>query len=259
MDLGISGRTAIVCASSRGLGYASARALAQEGVNVVINGRDPERLEAAMAELRPVATGSLTAVVADVTTQDGRAALLKACPDPDILINNNAGPAPANFLDIGDERWQQALDANMLAPLMLLRAVLPSMMARKFGRVVNITSAMVTTPRPHMVLSAGSRAGLTAVLKGISLDVAQHNVTINNLLPERLDTDRQDYMARQAMTRDNIDYEEARRRQRQSIAAKRLGRPEEFGCTCAFLCSVHAGFISGQNFHLDGGTYPALI
>lgn len=259
MDLGISGRTAIVCASSRGLGFASARALAQEGVNIVINGRDAGRLDAAREALLPEAKGSIRAVVGDVTTAQGRAALLDACPDPDILINNNAGPAPGNFLDLDEERWSSVLAANMLAPMMLLKAVLPAMKERRFGRVINITSAMVTTPRPHMVLSSGSRAGLTAALKGLSLDVAKFNVTINNMLPERLDTDRQEYMARQAMIRENIDYDEARRRQRESIAAKRLGRPEEFGATCAFLCSAHAGFISGQNFHLDGGSYPALI
>ncbi|WP_323039963.1 SDR family oxidoreductase [Gemmobacter sp.] len=259
MDLGIAGRTAIVCASSRGLGFASARALAAEGVHVIINGRDRDRLEAAARALATDAKGRITPVVGDVTSAEGRAALLDACPDPDILINNNAGPAPGNFLEVEEKRWHDVLEANMLAPLMLLRAVLPAMKARNFGRVVNITSAMVTTPRPHMVLSAGSRAGLTAVLKGISLDVARYNVTINNMLPERLDTDRQEYMARQAMIRENIDYDEARLRQRESIAAKRLGRPEEFGNTCAFLCSAHAGFISGQNFHLDGGTYPALI
>ena len=147
----------------------------------------------------------------------------------------------------------------MVSPLLLAQRVIPGMVARKFGRIINITSAMVTTPRPHMSLSSGSRAGLTAVMKGLSLDLAKHNVTINNLLPERIDTDRQHQMAQDMMKRFSITYEEARRRQVDSIAAKRLGRPEEFGATCAFLCSAHAGFMSGQNIHLDGGSYPSLV
>ena len=147
----------------------------------------------------------------------------------------------------------------MIAPLQLVRAVLPAMRAKRFGRIINITSAMVTTPRPHMTLSSGSRAGLTAVMKGLSFEVAPDNVTINNLLPERIDTDRQHQMAKAAMEREGIDYDEARRRQVLSIAARRLGEPSEFGAACAFLCSALAGFISGQNLHVDGGSYPALI
>jgi 3-oxoacyl-[acyl-carrier protein] reductase len=259
MDLGLSGRRAIVCASSSGLGRACAQALAAEGVDVVINGRDRVRLAETEAALRLLVTGKITAVVGDVTTESGRAALLAACPDPDILVNNNAGPPPADFSALDHHHWMSAVESNMVAPLMLVRAVLPAMIARRFGRIVNITSAMVTTPRPHMVLSAAARAGLTAALKGLSLDVARHNVTINNLLPERFDTDRQEQMARKTMQRDGIDYAEARARQIASIAARRLGDPAEFGATCAFLCGVHSGFISGQNLHLDGGSYPALI
>lgn len=259
MDLGLSGRRAIVCASSRGLGRACAQALAAEGVDVVINGRDAARLAATEAALRPLVPGRVTAVVGDVTTESGRAALLAACPDPDILVNNNAGPPPGGFNTLGHDQWMSALESNMVAPLMLIRAVLPGMIARRFGRIVNITSAMVTTPRPHMMLSAGARAGLTAALKGLSLDVARHNVTINNMLPERFDTDRQEQMAHATMKREGIDYVEARARQVASIAARRLGDPVEFGMSCAFLCSVHSGFISGQNLHLDGGSYPALI
>ncbi|MBR0751854.1 SDR family oxidoreductase [Bradyrhizobium jicamae] len=259
MDLGIKGRTALVCASSQGLGLACARALAQEGVNVVINGRDTAKLKKTAAELRSVAQGDVTAVAADVTTTDGQARLLAACPSPDILVNNNAGPAPGNFADIERDRWLAAIEANMIAPLMLIRAVLPAMRQRRFGRIVNITSAMVTTPRPHMTVSSGARAGLTAAMKGLSLEVVRDNVTINNLLPERFDTDRQHQMAKAAMARENISYEEARRRQVESIAARRLGDPREFGATCAFLCSNFAGFMSGQNVHLDGGSYPALI
>ena len=259
MDLGISGRTAIVCASRSGLGKACAEALAAEGVNVIVNGRDHGRLEAAVAEIRKVAKGKVTPVVGDVTTEAGRAALLAACPDPDILVNNNAGPSPRPFAEIQKSDWLAALEANMVAPLLLIHAVLPAMRRRRFGRIVNITSAMVTTPRPHMGLSSGARAGLTAALKGLSLDVARDNVTINNLLPERFDTDRQVQMANAAMKRENISYEEARRRQVESIAAKRLGDPREFGAACAFLCSAFGGYISGQNLHLDGGSYPALI
>ncbi len=259
MDLGIEGRTAIVCASSQGLGLACAQALAQEGVNVVLNGRDQAKLDSTAAALRTIARGEVIAVAADVTTVQGQERLLAAHPSPDILINNNAGPAPGNFADIDRDRWMKAIEANMIAPLMMIRAVLPGMKERRFGRIVNITSAMVTTPRPHMTVSSGARAGLTAAMKGLSLEVARHNVTINNLLPERFDTDRQHQMAKAAMTRENISYDEARARQVESIAAKRLGDPKEFGATCAFLCSAFAGFMSGQNLHVDGGSYPALI
>ncbi len=259
MDLGIKGRRAIVCASSRGLGRACAEALVAEGVVVVLNGRDPARLEDTAAELRARPGAEVTAVAGDVTTEAGRAALLAACPDPDILVNNNAGPTPRAFLDVSRENWVEALDANMVAPLLLTAAVLPAMKERRFGRIINVTSAMVTTPRPHMVLSSGARAGLTAAMKGLSFEVAPFNVTINNLLPERIDTDRQHFMAQETSARLGISYEEARVEQVKSIAAGRLGDPREFGATCAFLCSAHAGFISGMNIHLDGGSYPALL
>jgi 3-oxoacyl-[acyl-carrier protein] reductase len=259
MDLGISGRRAIVCASSKGLGRACAEALLSEGVAVVINGRDADRLAATAADLRARYNAQVEAVVADVTTAAGRAALLAACPDPDILVNNNAGPEPGPFAALDEQAWMDALSANMVAPLLLIRAVLPAMVERKFGRIVNITSAMVTTPRANMALSSGPRAGLTAALKGLTFELAPHNVTINNLLPERFDTDRQVQMANNAMKTQKIEYEEARKRQIQTVAAKRLGRPEEFGATCAFVCSAYSGYLSGQNVHLDGGTYPALI
>lgn len=258
MDLGIAGRAALVCGSTRGLGRACAEALAREGVTVYINGRDAARLDEAMRALRAIG-GDVHAVQGDVGTAEGRSALLAACPQPDILINNNAGPSPGPFGSFDHQAWMAAIESNMVAPIQLVQAVLPAMRERKFGRIVNITSAMVTTPRPHMTLSAGARAGLTAVMKGLSFDVARDNVTINNLLPERFDTDRQEQMARVAMKRDDISYEEARRRQLDSIAARRLGRPDEFGAMCAFLCSALAGFVSGQNVHLDGGSYPALV
>jgi 3-oxoacyl-[acyl-carrier protein] reductase len=259
MNLGIVGRTALVCASSRGLGRACAAALVAEGADVVINGRDAERLAKTVNELGALGGGKVRAVAADVETAAGRAGLLAACPEPDILVTNNAGPTPRSFADADEDIWHKAVEANMIAPLLLIRAVLPAMQRRRFGRIVNITSAMVTTPRPHMVLSAGARAGLTAAVKGVALDVARFNITINNMLPERFDTDRQHFMAQQAMTRENITYEEARARQVESIAAKRLGQPEEFGAMCAFLCSDLAGFMSGQNLHMDGGSYPALL
>jgi 3-oxoacyl-[acyl-carrier protein] reductase len=259
MDLGIAGRTAVVCASSRGLGKACAQALAREGVNVVVNGRDPERLKATAAEIKGESTAGVTAVEADVTTAEGRAKLLAACPQPDILINNNAGPPPKNFLDVEPEDWAAALDANMIAALALTRAVVPAMKERHFGRIINITSAMVSTPRGHMGLSSGARAGLTAVMKGQAIDLARFNITINNMLPERIDTDRQHFMAEREMKAHGITYEEARARQVASIPAGRLGRPSEFGATCAFLCSDFAGFITGMNVHLDGGAYPALL
>jgi 3-oxoacyl-[acyl-carrier protein] reductase len=260
MDLGIRGRQALLCASSRGLGLACAEALAAEGVDIVINGRDGTRLRDAADRLARQAPGvRITPVAADVTTDEGRRALLAACPAPDILLNNNGGPAPRAFADIREADWSDAIAANMVAPLLLVGAVLPGMKERRFGRIVNITSAMVTTPRPHMMLSSGARGGLTAALKGLSLDVARYNVTINNLLPERFDTDRQHQMAHAAMKREGITYEEARARQVTSIAAGRLGDPREFGATCAFLCGAFAGFMSGQNIHLDGGSYPALI
>jgi 3-oxoacyl-[acyl-carrier protein] reductase len=259
MDLGISGRRAIVCASSRGLGRACAEALAGEGVDVVLNGREPNTLQQTLADLRGRFPVRMQAVAADVTTPDGRAALLAACPDPDILIANNAGPPPGAFDGFDEADWARALEGNMIAGLMLVRAVIGTMRERRFGRIVNITSAMVTTPRSHMGLSAGARAGMTAVLKGLSIEVAPDNVTINNLLPERIDTDRQRFMAQRVMDAQGISYEQARQLQEQSIAAKRLGRPQEFGAMCAFLCGDSAGFVTGNNIHVDGGSYPALI
>jgi 3-oxoacyl-[acyl-carrier protein] reductase len=259
MNLGIEGRTAIVCGSSQGLGLACAQALVSEGVSVVLNGRDEIKLEKTAADLRKAAQGKVTAVAADIATTEGRERLVAAAPLCDILINNNGGPKPGYFADVDHDTWIEVLEANMIAPLMLTRAVLPGMKERRFGRIINITSAMVTTPRPHMAPSAGARSGLTGAMKALALEVARFNITINNLLPERFDTDRQHQMAKAAMARENISYEEARARQVASIAAKRLGDPKEFGATCAFLCSAYAGFMSGQNIHLDGGSYPALV
>ena len=259
MDLGLKGKRAIVCASTRGLGRACAQALLREGAAVIVNGRDARTVVEATEALARETGGDVRGVAGDVTTADGRAALLAACPDPDILVNNNAGPDPQRFAGIDEAEWMRAINANMVAPLLLVKAVLPPMIERRFGRIVNITSAMVTTPRPHMTLSSGARAGLTAAMKGLSLDVARYNVTINNMLPERFDTDRQIQMANAVVKSAGVSFEEARRRQVESIAARRLGDPEEFGATCAFLCGRFAGFMSGMNLHLDGGSYPALL
>jgi 3-oxoacyl-[acyl-carrier protein] reductase len=259
VDLGIAGCRAIVCASSRGLGHACASALAAEGVNVVVNGRDSDQLKRSAALLSAAFAVEVQPVCADVTTAEGRAALLEACPEPDILINNNAGPPPGRFTTLDAEDWRSGLEGNLIAALMLTSAVVEGMRARRFGRIVNITSAMVTTPRPSMALSSAARAALTAAVKGLSLEVARDNVTINNLLPERFDTGRQRFMAERVMAAEGITYAQARQQQEDSIAAGRLGRPEELGAACAFLCGRQAGYISGNNIHMDGGSYPGLV
>lgn len=255
MDLGIAGRTALLTASSRGLGKACAAALAAEGVDVVINGRDRAVLAAAAGELRERFGVEATAVAADINTHEGRRSLLEACPDPDILVNNNWGPPPGNWEEFEYGDWLQAVEANMLAPIMMIRGVVSGMKQRRFGRIVNITSQMVKSPFSVMGLSAGARTGLTGAVKALSREVARFNVTINNLLPERIDTERQVYMARRRAEAAGISYEEARREMVESIAAGRMGRPEELGAACAFLCSDLAGYISGQNLQLDGGSY----
>jgi 3-oxoacyl-[acyl-carrier protein] reductase len=259
MDLGIAGRKALVCASSRGLGRACAMALAREGCAVTINGREAPRLALAAAEIGASTGTSVRAIAADLNTQAGREQLIEACGDMDILVTNNAGPPPGELADWDHAAWLEAVEANMLAPILLIRALIPRMRARKFGRIVNITSAMVKSPRPAMALSTAARAGLTAFCKSLSLDVAADNVVINNLLPERFDTDRQKQMAQRLVEKKGITYEQARAEIVATLAAKRFGDPEEFGAACAFLCSAKAGFISGQNLQLDGGSYAGLI
>jgi 3-oxoacyl-[acyl-carrier protein] reductase len=259
MDLGIEGRTALVTGSSRGLGKACALALAAEGVNVVINGLSEENLDRAEREILGQASIEVVTVAADINTSEGRERVLGACPDPDILVNNNWGPPPGVWEEFEYEDWLHAVEANMLAPVMMIRGVIGGMKRRRFGRIVNITSQMVKSPFGVMGLSAGARAGLTAAVKALSRDVARFNVTINNLLPERIDTERQVYMARKRAESAGISYEEARREIVETIAAKRMGRPEEFGAACAFLCSAHAGYISGQNLQIDGGSYRGVF
>lgn len=259
MDLGISGKKAIVCASSRGLGKACALALAREGVDVVINGLTEANLETAREEIETLGAGSVQTVLADINTPEGRANLVSACPDADILVNNNEGPPPGSFAGWQPADLQKAIDANLMAPIFMIQALIEGMKERRFGRIVNITSAMVKSPRGPMGLSTAARSGLTAMCKGLSVDVASFNVTINNLLPERFDTDRQKYMAQLAMKMQGITMVEARAAIANSIAAKRMGDPKEFGDACAYFCSEQSGFISGQNLQLDGGSYSGLI
>lgn len=259
MDLEIKGKKAIVCASSKGLGRACASSLVREGVDVIINSRNEDDLKEVQKELSVLNAGKVGFVVADLNTEEGREDLVSSCPKADILVNNNGGPPPGNFLEMDETQWLEALEANFLCAVMLIKAILPGMQERKFGRIINITSAMVKSPHPLMGLSTSARAGLTAFSKGISKQAIVDNVTINNLLPERFDTDRQGFMTKMLMETKKISREEARAEITSTIAAKRFGDPEEFGATCAFLCSIHAGFISGQNIQLDGGSYDGLI
>lgn len=258
MDLGLAGRRALLTASSRGLGLGCATALAREGVDVTINGLRADNLSAARSQLNQLGVEVQT-VAADVNTVDGRAQLLEACPDPDILVNNNWGPPPGDWLSFEYEDWLSAVEANMLSPIMMIKAVVPGMQQRGFGRIINITSQMVKSPFAVMGLSAGARAGLTAACKALSRDVAKDNVTINNLLPERIDTERSRYMARQRAESSGMTYEAARQEIVDSIAAGRMGTPDEFGRACAFLCASESGYISGQNLQLDGGSYRGTI
>lgn len=259
MDLGIQGRKALVCASSQGLGYACALALAQEGCEVVINGRQPQKLELAAQALRRETGARVSAVAADIATEAGRAALLRACPEPDILVNNNAGPPPGQLADWDHAAWMGALENNLLAGAMLIQAVLPGMRERRFGRIVNITSAMVKMPHAAMGLSTAARAGLTALCKALSREAIVDNVTLNNLLPERFDTPRQAFMAQRLMREQGVSLEEARRQLADSLPARRLGDPAEFGAACAYLCGARSGFMTGQNLQLDGGAYAGLV
>ncbi|HTJ91377.1 MAG TPA: SDR family oxidoreductase [Acidocella sp.] len=259
MDLGLQGKRAIVCAASKGLGKACAMALAEAGVSVVITGRDRAALEAAAVEIRTVTGAQVISAAGDITTEAGRAAALAACPDPDILVNNAGGPPPGDFRDFTEDMWHAALNANMLSPIAMIKAVLDPMVARRFGRIVNITSAAVKSPIPILGLSNGARAGLTGFVAGLARDVARHNVTINNLLPGPFDTDRlRATAAKSAAASGRSIDEEVVARGRQNPTG-RVGQPEEFGAACAFLCSAHSGFIVGQNLLLDGGAFNATM
>jgi 3-oxoacyl-[acyl-carrier protein] reductase len=259
MDLGLTGRRAIVCASSRGLGKACAGALAREGCEVVINGRDAAQLEAAAGEIAQACGRRPRTVQADLNTAQGRAALLAACAEPDILVTNNAGPPPGVLGDWDHAAWIMALEANLLMPIELITAVVGGMRERRFGRIVNITSAVVKSPRLGMSLSTTARTGLTAFCKGLQREVVADNVTINNLLPQHIDTGRQQEMAERLMRERDISFDEARALQARMVRAGRLGRPEELADACAYLCSAQASFISGQNLQVDGGSYNGLL
>jgi 3-oxoacyl-[acyl-carrier protein] reductase len=259
MDLGIRGRTAIVCASSQGLGKGCAQALAEAGVALVINGRNAKLLEQTARELRAAWGVEVTPIVADVSSAAGQAALLEACPNPDILINNNAGPPVRNFRELDRQAMLDGVTMNMVTPIELIQKVIDSMSARGFGRIVNITSLSVKMPLAGLDLSSGARAGLTAFMAGVARSVADKNVTINNMLPGSFDTARLRSNLSLAAKRAQVSDDEAAARSMASIPARRFGTPAEFGQVCAFLCSVHAGFITGQNILLDGGAYPAAF
>jgi 3-oxoacyl-[acyl-carrier protein] reductase len=260
MDLGIAGRTALVCAASKGLGRGCAEALAAEGVHVVILARTAATLEAAANEIRTkiaAKSGATVKTVAcDITTPDGRAAALAACPQPDILVTNAGGPPPGDFRNFTHDDWIRALEANMLTPIELMRATIDGMISREFGRVVNITSSSVKAPIDVLGLSNGARSGLTGFVAGVARKVAPHGVTINNLLPGAFDTDRIAATLVGQAKAQNITIEEARKQREASIPARRFGTSDEFGRACAYLCSVHAGYITGQNLLIDGGAYP---
>jgi 3-oxoacyl-[acyl-carrier protein] reductase len=259
MDLGITGKKALVCGGSRGLGFGCASALARDGVDVTIVARDSAKLLASADALRKLGGGKVETVQADVTTEDGRQAMLAACPAPDILVNNAGGPPPGDFRTWDRDVWLAALDANMLSPIELIKATIDGMMERGFGRIVNITSHMVKEPVAMLGLSNGARAGLTGFVAGLARDVVARGVTINNLLPGQFDTDRLRSNHEKFAARMNVAPEEQRERARGSIPAKRFGTADEFGAACAFLCSAHAGFITGQNVLLDGGQYRGLM
>jgi len=259
MDLGIKGRTALVCAASKGLGKGCAMALAREGVDLVITARGKEALEATAAEIRKAAGVKVTAIAGDITTPEGRATALAACPAPDILVNNAGGPPPGDFRAWSREDWVKALDANMITPIELIKATVDAMIARRFGRIVNITSGSVKMPIPELGLSNGARTGLTGFVAGIARQTVAHNVTINGLLPGPFDTDRLRGNLKfnaQKLGKTEAELENVRK---QANPAKRFGTIEEFGAACAFLCSAHAGFITGQNLLLDGGAFPGSI
>jgi 3-oxoacyl-[acyl-carrier protein] reductase len=259
VDLGLTNRRALVCGSSQGLGYACAQSLSREGVTVILNGRDEAKLQRAAEKLHAETGGEVFVIAADQSSEQGRQKLISGAGDIDILVNNNAGPAPGALADWDHDALIGAVEMNLIPAVQLMRAFIPGMQARQFGRIVNITSAMVKSPRLFMGLSCAARAGLTAVSKAISRSVVIDNVTINNLLPERIDTPRQEFLAQKIMAETGVDREAARAEIADTIAAKRFGLPQEFGDACAFLCSAQAGFISGQNLQVDGGSYEGLI
>jgi 3-oxoacyl-[acyl-carrier protein] reductase len=258
MDLGIKGKRALVCAASKGLGRGCAMALAEAGVNLVINARGAEALEATAAELRAFGV-NVVAVAADITSEDGRAAVLSAAGGVDILVTNAGGPPPGVWSDWERADFIKALDANMLTPIALMKALLPGMISKGWGRVVNITSQSVKSPIPQLGLSNAARAGLTGYVGGTSRQVAQYGVTINNLLPGIHATDRAVSLDAGVVKAKGITMEQAQAERSAEIPARRYGTAEEFGATCAFMCSQHAGYMVGQNILLDGGAMNATM
>jgi len=259
MDLGIKGKRALVCAASKGLGRGCAMALAEAGVDLVINARGEEALQKTAEEIRMTYGVTVVAVATDITTEEGRAAVLDAAGDIDILVNNAGGPPPGMWTDWDREDFIKALDANMLAPIAVIKALVPQMMERGWGRVVNITSQSVKSPIPQLGLSNSARAGLTGYVAGTSRQVAPYGVIINNMLPGIHATDRANSLDQGVAESTGIDVDQARENRQQTIPARRYGTAEEFGATCAFLCSQHAGFIVGQNILLDGGAVNATL
>ncbi len=259
MDLGIGGRKALVCAASKGLGRGCAEALAREGVDVTICARTAADVERAAAEIGAAAGRVVAWVACDITTPDGRAQALRSCPAPDILVNNAGGPPPGDFRDWDRDAWIRALDANMLTPIELIKATIDGMIARRFGRIVNITSSAVKAPIDILGLSNGARSGLTGFVAGLARKVAAHNVTINNLLPGSFDTDRLKTTMRGRAQAQGRTFDEAFAAGMAAVPAGRYGTPAEFGALCAFLCSSHAGYIVGQNLLIDGGNFPGTF
>ena len=259
MDLGIKGKSAIVCAASKGLGRACAWSLAREGVNLTICTRGAEALEQTAGEIRKAFGVQVNALATDITTPEGRAKVLAACPQPDILVNNAGGPPPGDFRDWKREDWIKAVDANMLTPIELIKAAVDHMIARKFGRIVNITSGAVKAPIAELGLSNGARTGLTGFVAGLARQTAPHNVTINNLLPGRFWTDRLKANTEFNAQRQGKTAAAVKEALEKAIPAGRFGTPEEFGEACAFLCSAQAGYITGQNLLIDGGIYPGTF
>jgi 3-oxoacyl-[acyl-carrier protein] reductase len=259
MDLSIRGRSAIVCASSQGLGRGCAQALGEAGVSLVINGRNAALLAQTADEIRKTTGVTVIPVLADISTPEGQAALLAACPAPDILINNNGGPPFRDFRELDRKALLQGLTMNMVTAIELTQKVVDSMARRGFGRIVNITSASVKMPLEGLDLSSGARAGLTAFMAGVARNVAASNVTINNLLPGSFDTARMQSGRVAAARRAQISEDEVAARSLAAIPARRFGTIQEFGQTCAFLCSVHAGYITGQNILMDGGAFPGAF
>jgi len=259
MNLGIAGKKAIVCASSRGLGYGCAMALAEAGCEVVINGRDEKRLNEAAAEIAKATKAKIIPVAADVATAAGQKALFAACPEPDILVNNNAGPPFRDFRELDRQKIRDGVVANMVVAIELIQKAIDPMVAKKFGRIVNITSSSVKAPIAGLDLSSGARAGLTSFLAGVARTVAASNVTINFLLPGSFDTDRLRSNLEMNAKKQNVGVEQIRQARINNVPARRFGQAAEFGAACAFLCSARAGYITGQNLLIDGGAFPSAF